>query len=144
MLRSRRPTLRLLGLALALLAGGCGGESATTTAADDAEGVVFGSGELPETIPAEFALPAGSSVGSTMVVSSTGFTEVVVRVGADPAITMRFFVQELAEAGFNVDGSSDEDGISLIQFSAADAKGTIDITEPQPGISQAVVRYNVP
>jgi hypothetical protein len=121
-----------------------GGSSSTVTTAGGADDVVFGSGELPDTIPAEFPLPAASSVGSTMVITSTGFTEVVIRVGAVQGVTAEFFGQNLAAAGFTIDSSGDSDGTWIIEFRHDEARGTIDITEPEQGISQVVVRYNVP
>ena len=105
---------------------------------------MFGSGELPATLPTDFPMPAGSSIGSTMVVTSTGFTEVVARISAEQGVTVLFYEQALAGAGFTVDSSAATDSIWLIEFSYDDAKGTIDISEPTPGISQAVIRYNVP
>ena len=143
----RRLTLVILGILIAITFAACsdnGGVATTTAAGAGADDVIFGSGDLPETIPAEFPLPSGSVVGTTMVVASTGFTEVIVRVNADSGTVAEFFDQELLQAGFNVTGSSDEGDVRLFEFSQASAKGTIDISEPQPGISQAVVRYNVP
>jgi hypothetical protein len=145
----RRPLLVAVAIALALVATACSdGDGASSTRADTGVGsgddVVFGSGELPETIPAEFPLPAGSSVGSTMVVSSSGFTEVIVRINAEQGLTAQFFDQALVASGFSVDRSAAEENLWLIEFSRDEAKGTIEITEPALGISQAVIRYNVP
>ena len=149
MLMLRRPLLVGVAVVLALIATGCSDDAdsaSTTTGSSGVSGddVVFGSGELPETIPAEFPLPAGSSIGSTMVVGSSGFTEVVTRVSADPGITAQFFDQALVQAGFSVDSSAAEESMWIIEFSRNGARGTIDISEATPGISQAVIRYNVP
>jgi hypothetical protein len=149
MLTLRRPLLVAVAITLALVATACSdGDGASSTTADtgveSGDDVVFGSGELPETIPAEFPLPAGSSVGSTMVVSSSGFTEVIVRINAEQGLTAQFFDQALVASGFSVDRSAAEENLWLIEFSRDEAKGTIEITEPARGISQAVIRYNVP
>jgi hypothetical protein len=149
MLTLRRPLLVAAVIAFALMASACGDgdETSSTTAGTDlaaGEDVVFGSGELPETIPADFPLPAGSSVGSTMVVTSSGFTEVIARISANLGTTAEFFDQGLVEAGFAVDSSAGDDKLWVIEFSRDGAKGTIDITEPTEGVSQAVIRYNVP
>jgi hypothetical protein len=137
-------------LALAVVAGGCGDSSGTTTAAVDASGdsaaddVAFGSGELPETIPADFPLPPGSAIGSTMVITSSGFTEAIVRVGAELEAVVGFFDQELGSAGFEIEDSSSDGSGWLIRFDRDGATGTVEVTEPQPGLSQVIVRYNVP
>jgi hypothetical protein len=149
MLTLRRPLLVAAAIAIALTASACGdGDEVSSTTSGTGipagEDVVFGSGALPESIPAEFPLPAGSSVGSTMVVTSSGFTEVVARISANLNVTVQFFDQALAQAGFTVDSSAADDKIWLIEFSRDGAKGTIDISEPAEGISQAVIRYNVP
>lgn len=137
--------------AVAFLAMGCTDNAETTTtlpvdtSVDSPDDVVFGAGELPETLPDGFPIPQGSSVGSTMVVTKTGFTEAILRISADQSTSVQFFEQGLAEAGFNVDASAADDGGGwMIEYSDASAKGTIELTEPLEGISQALVRYNVP
>ena len=81
------------------------------------EDVVYASGELPETIPDEFPLPEGSVIGSTMVITDTGFTEVIVRMSAEKDLAVSFFDQELPKAGFIVDSSADDGGSWLIEYS---------------------------
>jgi hypothetical protein len=141
----------ILALILALAAIGCSDTTGATsappadTSVDSPDDVLFGSGELPETIPDEFPIPQGSAVGSTMVVTKTGFTEVILRISAELGISAEFFNQGLAQAGFTVAASAaDAAGGWMIEFSDASSKGTIELTEPVEGISQAVVRYNVP
>ena len=129
-----------------LIGAACSDTEGTTTTGgvSSADDVVFGEGELPETIPGEFSLPTGSAIGSTMVVTKTGFTEVIVRISAEPGISAEFFNQSLAAGGFAVDRSEADGAGWAIEFSLGSAKGTIDLTEPVQGITQAVVRYNVP
>ncbi len=133
---------------LLVLGGACsdgeGAASSTTAVAGSSDEVVFASGSLPETLPDTFPLPVGSSVGSTMVVSATGFTEVIVRISAEQGITTQFFEQGLRQAGFEVDNSAAVAEGWTIEFNLDGTKGAIDITEPVEGISQAVVRYNLP
>lgn len=143
----KRHTSAALAVVLALLGGACSGSdgSDTTLATVDSPAeVVFGSGSIPETLPESFPMPAGSSIGSTMIVAESGFTEVVVRVGAEQIVTARFFEQALVQNGFEVDSSADDAGTWVIEFNSDGTKGTIDIAEPLEGVSQAVVRYNVP
>jgi hypothetical protein len=129
---------------LALIVAGCGGSTTTTTEGSiSGDDVVFGSGTLPDTLEG-FPLPTGSAIGSTMVVTTTGFTEAVVRISATMGITAAWFEQNLPGAGFTVDSSQAEGKGWAIEYRADGAKGTIDLTEPQEGITQAIVRLNVP
>lgn len=136
----------LVVIAIALLGAGCSDTQGTTTTEGitSADDVLFGDGQMPETVPEEFPLPTGSSIGSTMVVTKTGFTEVVVRINAELGISAEYFNQALAQSGFEVDSSAAVDERWLIEFSKDSTKGSIDLSEAVPGISQAVVRYNLP
>lgn len=149
MLTLKRVLLAAVAVALAVALAGCSDsaktdESAPPTSESTAEDVVFGSGELPDTIPDGFPLPPGSSIGSTLVVTETGFTEVIVRMSAEATLAVAYFEQELPKAGFTVDSSADDEGSWLIEFSIDGELGTIDVSEPVGGISQAVIRHNVP
>jgi hypothetical protein len=143
---SRMKVVLVAVVALAIVVTGCSKSSETTTSAgaSSSNDVVFGQGELPDTMPAGFPLPQGSSIGSTMVVPKTGFTEVVVRVGAEQGVTAEYFNEALSQAGFTVDQSAADGEHWLIEFSDDSAKGTIDISTAVQGVAQAVVRYNVP
>ena len=136
----------LVVIAITLLSAGCSDteETTTTEAVTSGDDVVFGEGALPETLPDEFQLPAGSAVGSTMVVTKTGFTEAIVRISAELGISVEYFNQSLPQAGFDVNSSAAVDAGWVIEFAKDSARGTIDLTEPVSGISQAVIRYNVP
>lgn len=131
---------------LTVIAAGCNETTATTTTAEvsSSESVVFGQGELPTTVPAEFPMPAGTAIGSTMVVTETGFTEVIARINSEQGVTAEFFNQNLGESGFSVDLSEAKGDAWLIEFSDGDVRGTIDISTPTPGISEAIIRFNVP
>ncbi len=133
-------------VALAVIGSGCsdGADTSTTISIESGDDVVFGEGVLPATIPDGFPLPSGSAVGSTMVVTKTGFTEVVMRISAEMGITAEFFSQGLGQNGFTVDRSEADGDRWAIEFSKDSEKGTISISEPLAGISQAVLRYNLP
>lgn len=133
-------------VALAVIGSGCsdGANTSTTISVGSGDDVVFGDGVLPETIPDAFPLPSGSAVGATMVVTKTGFTEVVMRISAEMGITAEFFSQGLGQNGFTVDRSEADGDGWVIEFSDESANGTLDISEPVDGISQAVLRYNLP
>ena len=137
-------------VAVVLLGVSCTDDATTTTttsgnsAVTGADDVVFSSGVLPETIPDGFPVPQGSSIGSTMVVTKTGFTEVIMRIGAEVGISAEFFNQGLTQAGIAVDSSSADGEGWLVEFSDDGAKGTIELTALGDALSQAVIRYNVP
>ena len=119
-------------------------ETTTTTGASSTDDIVFGQGEMPDSVPDSFPLPQGSAVGSTMVIKD-GLTEVVIRVNADVGITAEYFAQGLEQGGFTIDLSEQTDDGWTIEFNYEGTKGTLDISAPQGGgISQAVLRYNVP
>jgi hypothetical protein len=134
-------------VAVAIIVAGCSDSAGTTTTAggvSSPDDIVLGEGEMPATIPSEFPLPTGSSIGSTMVVNATGFTELVARINADQGVTAEYFNQNLEPAGFTVDVSEANQDAWHIEFTYEQARGTIDISTPTVGISQVVIRYNVP
>jgi hypothetical protein len=138
--------LMVVVAAVAIVGAGCSDnpETSTTDGVTTGDDVVFGDGVMPDTIPADFPLPTGSAVGSTMVVSKSGFTEVVVRVSAGMGISAEFFNQGLAQAGYSVDRSEADGAGWVIEFSKDSTRGSLDITEPVEGISQAILRWNLP
>lgn len=134
-------------MAVAIIVAGCGDGAGTTTTAggvSSPDDIVLGEGVMPATIPSEFPLPSGSSIGSTMVVNATGFTEMVARISGDQGVTAEYFKENLEQAGFTVDVSEANQDAWHIAFTYEDARGTIDISTPTTGISQAVIRYNLP
>jgi hypothetical protein len=103
--------------------------------------VVFGEGELPATLPEDFPLPPGSVVGSTMVDTGAGLTEVVMRVTMDPADAADFFDSRLGDSGLHVERFAGEGAGWRMEFSDEAASGTIEISPATAAISQIVVRY---
>lgn len=128
---------------LAIAAPGCGETTQQTTSVAPTNGVVFGEGELPATLPAGFPLPAGSVVGSTMIDTSSGLTEAVVRASAEPGDVADFFSSHLGDAGLEIDYSAAAGDGWRIEFSDGGADGSIEISVASPTISQMVIRYNV-
>ncbi len=135
----------LIVVAIAVIGAGCNDASdpttTTSTGAPSGEDIVLDSGTMPDSIPEEFPLPSGSSVGSTMVISD-GLTEVVIRVSAEQGITSEYYNQALPPAGFDVGRSESTDNGWIIEFTYEGTTGSLDITEPVQGISQVVLRFN--
>ncbi len=131
--------------AVAMIGAGCSDttETTTTTSGTSGDDIEFGQGSMPETIPDSFPLPTGSAISSTMVIKD-GLTEVVIRVNAELGITAEFFNQGLVQGGFSVDRSEADGEDWIVEFSDDSAMGTLDISEPQQGISQVLLTYNLP
>jgi hypothetical protein len=128
-----RRTLILLLAAVSLFAA-CGG---------DPEPVTFSEGEIPDTVPGDFPIPAGAVVGSTMIDRVNNRTEFAVLVRSDVAALEQFYTVELVGAGYIVERSEGGSvGIWEISFSRGDLVGTIAMTSPGAGTSQAVVSIN--
>jgi hypothetical protein len=128
-----RRILILLLAAVSLIAA-CGG---------DPEPVTFGEGEIPESVPDDFPIPAGAVIGSTMVDRVNNRTELAIRVRADLETLVQFYTVELVGAGYIVE-SSEGGGIGLwqISFDRDDLQGTITMTSPAIDVGQAVVSIN--
>jgi hypothetical protein len=124
----------ILVLAAALLIAACGG---------DPDPVSFGEGDVPDSVPSDFPIPAGAVIGSTMIDRVNNRTEFAIRVRTDVESLVQFYTVELVGAGYIVERSADGGaGIWEISFSRSDLLGTIAMTSPALGASQAVVSIN--
>lgn len=115
-------------------AAACGGEN-------DAEPVEVGRGELPETVPGDFPLPPGSSIGSTVVDRVNNRTEFTVNTGSDLTTAVAFFTVELVNEGYVVGRSNGTDESWQVEFSRGSLRGEIVLTTPESGTA-AVVSLN--
>jgi hypothetical protein len=124
----------ILLLAAASLIAACGG---------DPEPVTFGEGEIPESVPDDFPIPPGAAIGSTMVDRVNNRTEFAILVRTDLETLVQFYTVELVGAGYIVE-TSEGGGVGLweISFDRGDLQGTITMTSPAIGVSQAVVSIN--
>lgn len=136
-------------VSLALLAAACsdsttittGTEAPSTVTADPAGLIVFGSGSVPETMPAGFPIPEAAVIGSTLIDRDRGLTEMMVRASANVAALAAFFETNLPNRGFTVDSSREEGDGRKIEFSGDAGSGTVDVTAAGQGVSQALVTY---
>ncbi len=138
--RTERPGVVVLAVvvAVALMAGACGDSS---DGGSD-QTVVFGTGEIPETIPDDFPIPSGAIIGSNVIDGINTRTEFEMRVGRAQADIAQFFTVNLVNSGYVVDDSRLESGRWTIEFRRNALEGTISITAPDEGISQIVVETN--
>lgn len=106
--------------------------------------VSFGSGSVPETIPADFPIPPGAIIGSTLVDQTNNRTEVELRLRQDQATTIQYFTVNLVNQGYVIDDSSQRGtGRWVVDFRRNELQGSVQITEPTPGASQVIVDLNV-
>jgi len=135
------PRYVILIIALALFGAACSDSTTTTTASDSTALVEFGSGSVPETMPAGFPVPDQGIVGSTLIDRDRGRTEMIVRVTADLSALTAFFETNLPGRGFTVDSSQQDGDGWKIEFSWDDGTGTIELTSVGQGISQALITF---
>ncbi len=142
------PILRLVRVAataaaLAVLLAACGGDgdaaTSTTIGGDD---VVFGSGSMPDTIPDDFPVPEEAVISSTLVVRSTGITEVIMRIPVEVAAAVAYFDENLPARGFELPVSEAQSGEGwLMEVERDDLAGTIDFKPAPPNITEIVMRF---
>lgn len=149
----RRITIFITGLALAATA--CSGSTVTTevlpsstsstsqvprTSTDPNESIIFGSGSIPDTIPADFPFPSQAVIGSTLVDRDRSLTEVIIRIATDVAVLASFYDDNLAANGYEVVSSAGGDTAWDIEFTNDSVTGTIAVTLGGQSVSQAVIR----
>ncbi len=139
--RTNRSRSILVALVAAVLVVGACGDG--TGGGSTGSTVVFGAGEIPESIPDDFPLPDGAVIGSTLVDGINTRTEFEMRVLSDQADVAQFFTVNLVNSGYVVDDSRLENGRWTIDFRRNALRGNITITVPAQGVSQIVVEMNV-
>ncbi len=104
--------------------------------------VSFGQGSVPDQFPEDFPLPPGAVIGSTLVDGRNVKTEMELRVRQDIADVAQFFTVNLVSSGFVIDSSSQEGTRWTMDFRRDRLTGSLVITSPTTGVSQAVVTLN--
>lgn len=136
-----------VALAVALTAAACSDGSdatttttAATTATTAVEGdFVFGSGEIPASVPEGFPLPDQYVVGSTLENTKTGVVEMVLTFPDDIQSVAGFFQESLPDAGYEVTRAESVSPDFVVEFAGDGVTGSIRITAAG-GLSGAVVR----
>ncbi len=124
----------LVVLAFSLLAAACSDEAAT--------GVVFGEGEIPETLPDGFPIPDDARIDSTLVDYDRGVTEMLCVIPAEVPAVVAYYETNLPTAGYTVDSSDGNLAEWSIAFSDADGDGTLVLRVGAVDVTQAVVRFS--
>lgn len=118
--------------------------TAVTTSADPTTTAVsgdfvFGSGEIPDTVPDDFPIPNGGIIDATIVNTVTGFTEVGITVPASVDVAALFFEQNLQARGYEYGGTQTAEAQWTLTFAKDGLAGSIDIVQVNAGVSRATV-----
>ncbi len=104
--------------------------------------VSFGEGSIPDQFPEDFPLPPGAVIGTTLVDGRNAKTEMELRMRQEIADVAQFFTVNLVSSGFVIDSSSQEGTRWTLEFRRDRLTGSLVITSPNAGVSQAVVTLN--
>ena len=126
-------------LALLLVGAACGDDDGGT---GTTEAVVFGEGTIPESVPDDFPIPAGSVVGTTLVDKINNRTEFRLTIRADATSTVQFFQVGLVNQGYVIDSSTGNSTEWTVTFSNGELRGTIFTTPQGPGLTTSVISVN--
>ncbi len=114
--------------------------TAAPTTIDANATVIFGSGSVPETLPADFPIPAESVIGGTMIDYNRNLTELILRVPAGLEALVGFFDTNLPTRGYEIVSSAGTATNWEVEFSNDAVTGTIAISLAAQDIAQAVVQ----
>lgn len=142
--------VRRLAVVLALVAAACSGSVTTTTAATESAPsptvatsgpqLRFGSGEMPETFPADFPIPDSAKIGSTLIDGANNRSEMIIRVGAAQDAVVVFYTQNFEQLGYTFSSELSTNGDAVVTFSKGDVSGTILVRVAANDLSEAVVQ----
>ncbi|MEN8234986.1 MAG: hypothetical protein ABFR89_08720 [Actinomycetota bacterium] len=128
-----------LVLVVGLLAVGCGDSSPDTSTSGDS-GVVFGKGSVPETVPDSFPIPDEAVVGTTLVDSNRGVTEMVLTFPAALSAVVKYYDDNLPPRGYEISTSEGAETRWSIEFAGEGVTGVIAVNVEGNGLSSATVK----
>ena len=117
--------------ALLMTAWGCGGDTSP-------DGVVIGSGVIPETMPEGFPIPAGAVIGETSMDRDAKTTVVDLTTEGSLVSAVSAFTIGLVSSGYIVDQSEEQGDDWVIRFSRQDLRGTIALESGDDGVGATV------
>ena len=144
---------------IAVLLGACSGESSTSepreaaptttlvessASQDTDQDLVFGRGQLPDTVPAGFPIPDQAVIGSTMVDRTRDLTEIIVTYPAEVPEVVQFFESNLPALGYSIDMSSGTDARWVIEFSSDGSTGELILSVGGVGTTQSTLSIITP
>jgi hypothetical protein len=144
--------LVLFAVVLAMIAAACtnSAEETTTTetltpanlsATETTAEVEFGSGSIPETLPADFPVPEQAVIGTTLVDRARNNTEVVLTVPAGVLEAKAYFEENLPGRNFEIAKTEGTDADWVIEFTGAGGVGIINISAGGAAVSVVAVQF---
>lgn len=121
-----------LGVLAAALVG-CGG---------DDEPISFGEGKVPASVPADFPVPNGAVVGSTLTDRVNHRTEFAYTIRQEATLVVQYYTVSLVSAGYVVNRSEGDMYSWRIQFSRGELRGDLVIQPGGSGLAAVVVSLN--
>lgn len=152
----RFSSLIALVLALAVVLGACSGDTSETTSTPSSttttgasggssdDPLVFGKGELPETVPADFPIPEQAVVGSTMIDRTRGVTEAVMTFPANLDAVKSFYETNLDALGYTIESSSGSGTEWRIAFVKESMTGEVVLLVGASGLSSGTLTLTDP
>ncbi len=141
-----RPLTYLVALlaALSLLVAACSSSDSDDTTTTTGEDLVFGSGELPETVPSDFPFPDQAVIGTTLIDRPRGLTEFITTYPAIVPDVVAFYETNLPAAGYEIVSSEGNDGTWDLEFAKDDLTGEISVDAAGSAVSQGAIRMVQP
>jgi hypothetical protein len=138
-MRSFKPALLAVVLAVVVLGAGCGDDDA---APGTTEAIQFGEGVIPDSIPDNIPVPDNAVIGTTLVDKINNRTEFRISVAAETASVIQFFQVGLVNQGYIVDSSEGNSSEWTLKFSNGDLRGTIFTTPQGSAATTSVISVN--
>ena len=131
-MNARRPLVALLALlAVVAVLVGCGSR----------ERVITEEGEIPDSVPDDFPVPADATVGVSVVDQLAHQTEFALALTQGVEEVAQYYVVNLVSSGYVVESSAGDDTRWNISFSRGALRGTVRIEAGGAGCS-VVVKIN--
>jgi len=128
-MNARRPLVALLALlAVAAVLVGCGSR----------ERVITEEGEIPDSVPDDFPVPADATVGVSVVDQLAHQTEFALALAQGVEEAAQYYLVNLVSSGYVVESSAGDDTRWNISFSRGALRGTVRIESGETGCSVVV------
>ncbi|OFW53342.1 MAG: hypothetical protein A2V75_03190 [Actinobacteria bacterium RBG_16_70_17] len=128
-MNARRPLVALLALlVVAAVLVGCGSR----------EHVITQEGEIPDSVPDDFPVPADATVGVSVVDQLAHQTEFALALAQGVEEAAQYYLVNLVSSGYVVESSAGDDTRWGISFSRGALRGTVRIEAGETGCSVVV------
>jgi len=128
-MNTRRPLVALLALLVVVdVLAGCGSR----------ERVITEEGEIPDSVPDDFPVPADATVGVSVVDQLAHQTEFALALTQGVEEVAQYYVVNLVSSGYVVESSAGDDTRWNISFSSGTLRGTVRIEVGGTGCSVVV------